>query len=61
MAEWHYLELCQGNTYVGYVMDGSRVVCRIEHHGGNICQDPGENVERSRRELRLIVKQGKSR
>ncbi len=60
MTKWRYQELLQGNSYIGYVMDGKRVVCRREWHGIDVLQSPGREVERTRRELRLIVESTKA-
>lgn len=56
MKDWKYTELLCGNTYVGCVMDGERVVCKREHVGIDVC-NPGEEVARTQEELKEIVGQ----
>ncbi len=51
---WRYNQFLGGNEYIGYVMDGDRIVCSREHVGIDV-KNPGPEVERTQRELRSIV------
>jgi len=54
MKPWDYHEILCGNTYIGYVMDGERVVCQREYIGINTCF-PGEEVARTQKELQEMI------
>jgi len=52
--KWRYQEMLVGNSHIAYVMDGDRIVCRLEQIVVDV-HDPGEAVERTRREFQSIV------
>jgi hypothetical protein len=53
---WRYHDELMGNSFIAYVMEGDRTVCRLALHGITV-RSPGEDVERTRREFRSIVAQ----
>lgn len=54
LSAWCYGETLLGNTYVGYILEGTRLIACVRHHMTNP-REPGERVLRSRRELQQIV------
>jgi len=54
LTTWHYVEMLQGNTYIGWVLDDQRIVCCREYHGIDV-QNPGQEIEQTRRELQEIA------
>ncbi len=52
--DWKYQEILQGNSHIAYLMAGDRVVCRLKQCPVDV-NDPGEDVERTRREFQSIV------